>query len=92
MITKGFQLVARPANNFMQKRGMAAIREYKRPSMDEYLGPKEPFAQGNAKRQKSYNMQLIAGLGFLASAIGVGLASGLLSTFESGRPTHLLPK
>ena len=92
MITKGFQLVARPANNFMQRRGMAALKEWKRPSMDEYLGPKEPYAQGNAKRQKGYNMQLVGGVGFLAACIGVGFASGLLSTYESGIPTHLIPK
>ena len=44
MISKGL-LLARPVGNLVQRRGMAAVKGWKRPTMDEYLGPKEPWAK-----------------------------------------------
>ena len=68
MISKGFLLV-RPASNFLQKRGMAAIKNWKRPTMDEYLGPKEPWEIVNARRSKEGNLYLLAGVTCMLSAI-----------------------
>ena len=34
-----------------QRRGMGALKNWKRPSMEEYGVPTEPWAQVNAKRQ-----------------------------------------
>merc|ERR1711963_465225 len=92
MISRGFQLVARPANRFMQRRGMASLQEYKRPSMDEYLGPKDPFPQADAKRQSKYNMEMVFGVFAFVGAIGFGLGTGLISTFELNQVEQFLPQ
>ena len=68
MISKG-SLLVRPIGNLIQKRGMAAVKNWKRPSMDEYLGPKDPWNVVYAKRQKEGWMYLGAGLTFLLSTI-----------------------
>ena len=41
MMSKGLRL-ARPVGNLIQRRGKA-VQSWKRPTMDEYLGPKEPW-------------------------------------------------
>ena len=41
MMSKGL-LLARPVGNLIQRRGKA-VQSWKRPTMDEYLGPKEPW-------------------------------------------------
>ena len=41
MMSKGL-LLARPVGNLIQRRGKA-VQAWKRPTMDEYLGPKEPW-------------------------------------------------
>ena len=43
MMSKGL-LLARPVGNLILRRGKA-VQNYKRPTMDEYLGPKEPWAK-----------------------------------------------
>ena len=72
MISKGFLLV-RPASNFLQKRGMAAIKNWKRPTMDEYLGPKEPWEIVNARRNKEGNLTLLAGASLFLSSVLVAI-------------------
>ena len=41
MMSKGL-LLARPVGNLILRRGKA-VQSWKRPTMDEYLGPKEPW-------------------------------------------------
>ena len=41
MMSKGL-LLARPIGNLILRRGKA-VQSWKRPTMDEYLGPKEPW-------------------------------------------------
>jgi len=68
MISKGLLLV-RPVGNLIQKRGMASIKNWKRPSMDEMLGPKEKWEVVHARRHKEGNMYLAFGLTFILSTI-----------------------
>ena len=44
-----------------QSRGMPAVKNYKRPSMDEYGVPTEAWATVNARTQKKYNAMLAGG-------------------------------
>jgi len=71
MISKGFLLV-RPASNLILRRGKA-IQNWKRPTMDEYLGPKEPWELVNARRNKEGNIYLLAGVTCMLSAIIVAI-------------------
>ena len=68
MLSRGLRL-ARPISNALQKRGMASIKNWKRPSMDEMLGPKEPWEVVNARRNKEGNLYLLGGALSLGSAI-----------------------
>jgi len=61
--------LARPISNALQKRGMASVKNWKRPSMDEMLGPKEPWEIVNARRNKEGNLYLLGGALSLGSAI-----------------------
>jgi len=79
MISKGFLLVrpasnflARPVGNLIQRRGKA-IQNWKRPTMDDYLGPKEPWELVNARRNKEGNYYLLAGVSVMLSAIIVAI-------------------
>ena len=67
MISRGF-LIARPVGNLIQKRGKS-IQNWKRPTMDEYLGPKENFDQAMAKRSKEGYMYLMGGTAVFLSAV-----------------------
>ena len=68
MISKG-SLLLRPIGNVLQRRGMASVKNWKRPSMDEYLGPKEPWEIVNARRNKEGNLYILGGTLSLGSAI-----------------------
>ena len=81
--------VARKWAQPMQKRGMAAIKNWKRPSMDEMPEPCMPFSQANAKAQAKNNMQLVIGTSALAAAIFVGYSSGAFTLRFT--PVELLP-
>jgi len=65
MMSKGLLLV-RPVGNLILRRGKA-IQNWKRPTMDDYLGPKEPWAKVNAQRQKEGWAWLIGGIGFVTA-------------------------
>ena len=67
MISKGF-LIARPVGNLIQRRGKS-IQNWKRPTMDEYLGPKENYEKMAAKRSKEGTMYLLGGLAFVVSTV-----------------------
>ena len=68
MISKG-SLLVRPIGNLVQKRGMASVKNWKRPSMDEMLGPKEPWEQKMAQIQGQGWKYFGAGAAFLAGTI-----------------------
>ena len=56
-----------PRKSFLlynQVRGKS-VQNWKRPTMDEYLGPKEYWDRANAKRQVTNHFYLGAGFGFL---------------------------
>ena len=74
----------------VQSRGMAAIKNRKRPSMDEIAIPSEPWAQVNAKRQTRYNTILALGLSALVSTIAFVKISGSIPFY--GTPWHLIKK
>jgi len=67
MLSRGF-LSARPVYNALQKR-YKSVQNWKRPSMDEYLGPKDPWEQVAAKRNHEGNLYLLGGALTLGSAI-----------------------
>jgi len=64
-MSKGL-LLARPVGNLILRRGKA-VQSWKRPTMDEYLGPKEPWEKVNAQRQKEGWAYLLGGIAFVAS-------------------------
>ena len=66
MLSKGL-LLARPIGNLVPRRGKA-VQNWKRPTMDEYLGPKEPWAKVKNKS--------ITGL-LLAAKISDGCPQGV---------------
>ena len=73
----------------MQKRGMAAIKNWKRPHMDEMPEPCMPFKQAHAQISKQNNMMLLIGTTALSAAIFVGFSSGAFTLRFT--PTELLP-
>ena len=73
----------------MQKRGMAAVKNWKRPSMDEMPEPCMPFKQAQSQMQSQNNMMLLIGTGALSAAIFVGVTSGAFTLRFT--PTELLP-
>ena len=73
MLSRGLRL-ARPISNALQKRGMASVKNWKRPSMDEYLGPKDPWQQVMDKRSKEGNLYLLGGLLSLGSAVAMAIS------------------
>ena len=74
----------------MQKRGMAAIRNWKRPTMDEFPAPTMPYKQAVEQTNKNNNMMLVAGTAALVGSVFVGFSSGLFTLRFT--PTELLPK
>ena len=58
--------VASSLRGRIQSRGMAAVKNYKRPSMDEYGVPTESWEVVNARTQKKYNTMLAAGAVFFS--------------------------
>jgi hypothetical protein len=83
-------LAVRPIGAQVQNRGMAAVKNWKRPSMDEYLAPSQPFAQVNNPRQNRYNMTLAFGVVFLASTMSFGYVMDLIEM--RGTPHHVMKK
>jgi len=73
MFSRSF-LLARPVSNALQKRGMASVKNWKRPSMDEYLGPKDPWQQVMDKRSKEGNLYLLGGALVMGSAIAMAIS------------------
>lgn len=77
MLSRGF-LAARPLNGLVQRRGMAAVKNWKRPSMDEYLAPSESWAKAYAQRQAASMRILAFGATFLVATIAFGRSMGFL--------------
>ena len=73
----------------VQKRGMAALRHYKRPTMDDMPGPTMSYKQAEAMVQKGNNMMLVVGTSALVASVFVGFSSGLFTLRFT--PTELLP-
>ena len=82
--------VARKWAQPMQSRGMAAIKNWKRPNMNEMPEPCMPFKQAHSQISSANNMQFLVGTSALAAAIFVGFTSGAFTLRFT--PTELLPK
>ena len=65
-----------------QTRGKA-VQNYLRPTMEEYMAPREPWTKLNAKRQTIFNSQLASGVGFFVFTIGYAWYNDLIE-FNSG--------
>lgn len=78
-----------------QTRGKA-VQNWKRPTMEEYLAPKEPWQRVNAKNQTRYNMSLLGGTAFLGVTLAFANAKSLIELhstpkgrYETGFVTKL---
>jgi hypothetical protein len=72
------------------RRGMAAVKNWKRPSMEEYGVPKESWEHVNRKNQSKYNMYLAGGIVFFGVTMTVAKVSGLF--FFNTTPYHLMDR
>ncbi|TRY63817.1 hypothetical protein TCAL_15221 [Tigriopus californicus] len=70
------------------RRGMAALKNWTKPSMEEYGVPTESWSTVNAKRQARYNMTLLGGVVFTLFSVFVAKTSGLINFYTT--PYHLL--
>ena len=82
-------LAIRPIAGRMFVRGKA-VRNWKRPSMDEYMAPTELYSHANAKRQSRYNMMLVTGTAFLGFTIAFGTVMDLIEM--RGTPYDIMKK
>ncbi len=82
--------LARRSLQVVQKRGIA-IKNWKRPSMDEYLPPKEPYAQAKAKADAKNNQRLAVGIISLIGAIVIGQITDQLTIGVALTPIELFP-
>merc|ERR1712156_48210 len=57
-----------------------SVQNWKRPSMDEYLGPKEPWERARARQDIKSNFYFGSGLGFFGFTLIFGYSTEMLGT------------
>merc|ERR1712156_121401 len=57
-----------------------SVQNWKRPSMDEYLGPKEPWERARARQDIKSNYYFGSGLGFFGFTLIFGYSTEMLGT------------
>jgi len=84
-VSAGRLALAGRKSTLSQVRGKA-LQNWKRPSIDEMTVPSEPWSRVHDKKQKKFNMQLLAG----ATLFAVTAMAAINTVAVNSTPYHLL--